>query len=370
MRTIIFVVLAVIAGVAVALTLSPDERDESTRYYTEDDFYKVRKIDGHVHIGSDDPGLVDQALEDHFVLLSIITEVPDYPAIEDQENDCIALMKEFPGRISYLTTFETETILQPGWEERTLSKLETSFRNGAAGIKVWKNIGMVIKDANDDFIQIDDPVFDPVFKYLADRNIPVMGHIGEPRSCWLPIEEMVVNNDKAYFARYPEYHMYLHPENPSYEQLIAARDSVMIKFPKLSFVGAHMGSMEWSIDMIIDHLDRFPNFSVDLTDRICYLQHASVGDWQKVHDFFIDYQDRIMYGTDIETWDSVAAEVTRKHAHEVWMRDWEYFTSDKTLTAPAVNGSFRGLKLPREVIDKIYYHNAAKKYPLMFQAER
>lgn len=369
MKRIFLVILVVIAGVVVALTFSLGEGDEDSRYYTIDDFYTVRKIDGHVHIGSDHPGLVEQALQDNFALLSIITEVPDYPAIDDQENDCLSLMEKFPGKISYLTTFETETILEPGWKERTLSKLKTSFKNGAAGIKVWKNIGMVVKDAHNEFIQINDPVFDPVFRHLSDHKIPVMGHIGEPRSCWLPIEEMVVNNDKAYFARYPEYHMYLHPENPSYEQLIAARDSVMIKFPELSFVGAHMGSMEWSIDMIIDHLDRFPNFSVDLTDRICYLQHASVADWQKVHDFFIDYQDRIMYGTDIETWDSVAAEVTRKNAHEIWTRDWEYFTSDKTLTAPAVNGSFKGLKLPREVIDKIYYKNAVKKYPLMFQKE-
>lgn len=362
--------MLVVAVTAALVSLAISGRDaEQNRYYSPEDYYAVKKVDGHVHIGSDNPALVEQALRDNFILLSIITEVPDYPSLDDQESDCLSLMKRFPGQISYLTTFETETFLQPGWKERTLAKLEKSFMDGAAGIKVWKNIGMVLRDANGRFVQINDPLFDPVFRYLVEHQLPVMGHIGEPRSCWLPIDEMVVNNDKNYFARYPEYHMYLHPENPAYEQLITARDSVMIKFPELSFVGAHLGSMEWSIDMIIDHLNRFPNFSVDLTDRICYLQHESVANWEKVHDFFVDYQDRIMYGTDLETWDSVTAEVTRKNAHETWTRDWEYFTTDKTLTAPAVNGSFKGLKLPREVIDKIYYRNAVKKYPRLLESD-
>ena len=360
MKKIAIILIIGIAAVVVAVALTLDRQET---YYSMEDYYAVKKVDGHVHIGSDDPGLLEQAGRDNFVLLSIVTEVPDYPPIDDQENDCLSLMERYPDSFSYLTTFETETINEPGWSTRTIEKLKRSFAQGASGIKVWKNIGMVIKDENGGFIQIDDPVFKPVFDLMVEKDLPVMGHIGEPRSCWLPIDEMVVNNDKNYFSRYPEYHMYLHPENPSYETLIAARDSVLVRHPDLAFVGAHMGSMEWSVDMIIEHLDRYPNFSVDLTDRICYLQHQSVADWQKVHDFFVDYQDRIMYGTDIETWDSVAAAVTQKNAHEIWLRDWEYFTSDKTLTAPAVNGSFKGLKLPKEVVDKIYYRNAVRTYP-------
>lgn len=120
MKKIFVVILVVISGVGVALTFLRGEEAENSRYYTNDDFYKVKKIDGHVHIGSDHPGLVEQALQDNFSLLGIITEVPDYPAIDDQENDCISLMEKFPGNFSYLTTFETETILEPGWKERTL----------------------------------------------------------------------------------------------------------------------------------------------------------------------------------------------------------------------------------------------------------
>lgn len=341
--------------------------DGGERYYSVDDYYSVRKIDGHVHIGSDSPGLLEQAVADNFTLLSIVTEVPDYPALEDQESDSRVLADHFPGRIFHLTSFETESLHEPGWEQRTLERLEQSFANGAVGIKVWKNIGMVVKDEEGDFIQIDDPVFDPVFEYMVENDYPVMGHIGEPRACWLPIEEMVVNNDRNYFARYPEYHMYLHPENPSYERLIGARDSLLMKHPDLTFIGAHLGSMEWSVDMMADHLDQFPNLSLDLTDRICYLQHQSIADWEKVRNFFITYQDRILYGTDIETWeeDSVSVAETKKTAHEIWMRDWIYFTSEDSLTAPAVNGSFKGLRLPASVVDKIYYKNAIEKYPLI-----
>lgn len=333
-------------------------------YYTLEDFSKTRKIDAHVHIGTKDRAFMEQAVEDNFQVLSINTEVPDYPPLEEQENLCIALKKNFPKNIFYLSTFETETILEPKWKERTLARLKKSFDRGAVGIKVWKNIGMVLKDEKGNFVMIDDPIFDTIFNYLEKEKITVLGHIGEPKNCWLPIEEMTVNNDKNYFTKYPEYHMYLHPEDPSYEKLISARDNLLVKHPHLTFVGAHLGSMEWSVDFISEHLQRFPNMAVDLTDRICHLQMQSIKNRQKVQDFFIKYQDRIIYGTDLEPVDSITSEI-KKMAHETWLRDWKYFTTDEQLTAPAVNGSFKGLKLTRKIIDKIYFKNAVKWYPLM-----
>lgn len=353
--------ITLIAVSITYLTVKRTVRSDQS-YYAVEDFSKIRKIDAHVHIGTNDRSFMEQAVEDNFQVISINTEVPDYPSLDDQENLCLALKKDFPKNIFYLSTFETKTILEPGWQERALSHLTRSFARGAVGIKVWKNIGMVVKDEKGEFIMIDDPVFDTIFNYLEKEKITVLGHVGEPKNCWLPVEKMTVENDKKYFSRYPEYHMYLHPENPSYETLITARDNLLVKHHNLNFVGAHLGSMEWSVDLISQHLERFPNMSVDLTDRICHLQVQSLKNWQKVQDFFIRYQDRIIYGTDLEPVNSISSEI-KKIAHETWLRDWKYFTTDETMSAPAVNGSFKGLKLDRKIIDKIYYRNAIKWYP-------
>ena len=48
---------------------------------------------------------------------------------------------------------------------------------------------------------IDHPQFDPVFDHLQKKGIILMGHLGEPRNCWLPLDEMTVNNARKLFPK-------------------------------------------------------------------------------------------------------------------------------------------------------------------------
>jgi predicted TIM-barrel fold metal-dependent hydrolase len=336
--------------------------NDGERYYSMEDFAAVKKIDIHAHALVGRPALVQQAKDDNFTLVSINTEVPGEPPIDSQQYYILQLHQQFPDNIFYVTSFKTETINQPGWSDEQLAYLKNSFDSGALGIKVWKNIGMTLKDKDSNFIMIDNPVFDPIFNYLEQNNIPVLGHIGEPKNCWLPLEQMTTNNDRNYFAAHPEYHMYLHPEFPSYDAIIQSRDRLLEKHPKLRFIGAHLGSMEWDVDEIAKRLDKFPNMSVEPAERFGQLQYQSIQNWQKVHDFFIKYQDRIMYGTDVEDNTTLNPEDLKKHAHELWLRDWRYLTSGDSLQSPFVNKKFKGLQLPKTVVDKIYYHNPMNWY--------
>jgi predicted TIM-barrel fold metal-dependent hydrolase len=142
------------------------------------------------------------------------------------------------------------------------------------------------------------------------------------------------------------------------------------KHPDLIFIGAHLGSLEWSVDELAKRLDKFPNMAVDMAERISHLQYQALTHRQKVRDFFIKYQDRLIYGTDLRSTaqDIVNARITepaalQKHAHAVWLRHWRFFTTDEKMRVPKVDGEFQGLKLPREVIDKIYRKNAEKWFP-------
>lgn len=331
-------------------------------FYTLEDFSSIKKIDAHAHVQTTKHALMEQAKEDNFVLISLNCEVPGYPSIDSQQYYALQQMHAYPNEFYYLTTFETATRFQPGWADRQLNYLKKSFTNGAIGIKVWKNIGMTIKDKDSNFIMIDNPMFDPIFNYLEQNKIPVCGHIGEPKACWLPYDQMTTNNDRSYFKDHPEYYMYLHPEFPSYEAQIQSRDLLLEKHPNLKFVGAHLGSMEWSVDEMAKRLDKFPNMALDFAERVGHVQYQTIQDWQKVYDFFIKYQDRLIYGTDLEENEGNNSDTMKTTAHNLWIRDWRYFTSGDSLESPLVNGKFKGLMLPKAVVDKLYYTNAAKWY--------
>ncbi len=340
------------------------KKNAENEFYTETDFATVDKIDIHCHINTTRTDFMEQAVADNFKILTINTYAP-IGTLEEQQEQALFQQKAFPQHLEYLTSFSMDGWDNDDWFKNAMAYLEQSFKNGAIGVKVWKNIGMVDKDKDGNFIMIDNPKFDPIFTSLEEKGIPLCGHLGEPRNCWLPIDSMSVNNDKAYFKDNPEYHMYLHPEFPSYEEQILARDNMLDKHPKLKFMGAHLGSLEWSVDELAAHFDKYENFTVDMAARICHIQKQTQQDWQKVHDFFIKYQDRIIYATDGGDYHGSPSDPVKlkEHAHEVWTRDWKFLTTDKPMTSWEVDGEFKGLKLPKTVIDKIYYKNAVTLFP-------
>jgi predicted TIM-barrel fold metal-dependent hydrolase len=229
---------------------------------------------------------------------------------------------------------------------------------------------MELRDTAGRLVLIDDPRFDPVLDFIARKGITLIGHLGEHRNSWLPLDKMTVKGNRDYAAAHPQEYMYLHPDRPTYSTYIRARDHMLEKHPDLRFVGAHLGSLEWSVDELAHRLDKYPNMAVDMAERISHLQYQALTQWQKVHDFFIKYQDRLIYGTDMRSsaMDVVNEHITgneglRKHAREVWLRHWRFFTTDDSMRVPKVQGAFKGLKLPRRVVDKIYYENAMRWYP-------
>lgn len=340
---------------------------DSTSHYSHEDFYKVEKIDAHIHINTYKKTLLEQAAEDNVIFISINVDAFPDCSIEKQQDYALKLHEYFPERFYYLTTFRVKAVESPNWQATVLKYLRKSFVNGAIGVKIWKNIGMLEKTKSGKNIFVDDPVFDPVFSYLEENNIPLTGHIGEPKSCWLPIDQMFIAGDYNYFSANPEYHMFLHPEEPSYEMHIEARDRMLEKHPTLVYVGAHLGSQEWSIVELAKCLDVFPLMSVDLAERISYLQYHSIDNWENVRDFVLKYQDRLLYGTDIIIDDTLDLEEERKKAHDIWMKDWMYFNTDNLMSSSSIKPEFKGLHLPKSVVDKIYSKNARRIYQAMMK---
>jgi len=337
-------------------------------HFTMADFASVEKVDIHVHINSSDTALIDQAAADHFRLLTINVDYPDFPPLAEQRRVAHALVAAHPERVAYAAAFSMQGWDEPGWQQRVIQELDSEFAQGAVAVKVWKNIGMEFRDAKGRLVMIDDPKFDPVFEFIRQRHKVLIGHQGEPRNCWLPLAEMTVNNDKEYFHEHPQYHMFLHPEMPSYEDQMAARNRMLDRNPQIKFMGAHMASLEWSVDRLAAFLDRYPNTVVDLAARMGQVEFQSNQDRDKVRRFFIRYQDRLLYGTDTaQNVDDKSLEL-RRETHANWLRDWRYLNTEQSFKVPELDAPVRGLGLPKDVVRKIYSANAERWYGNPWQA--
>ncbi|MEN8116827.1 MAG: amidohydrolase family protein [Bacteroidota bacterium] len=330
-------------------------------YYSMEDFTSVEKIDTHYHVYTTESSSMEQAQKDNFKLLSINTYSGGCERVVEAHHWLKKLNNEYPTDFEYTTTFCLDGWDESGWQENTISWIDQTIADGAISVKVWKNIGMEFRNKNGKLIMIDDPQFDAIFARLTEKNIPLVGHLGEPKNCWLPLDEMTTKNDSGYFSRNPEYHMYLHPEFPSYEEQMAARDRMLDKNPDMVFIGCHLASLEWNVDVLAEWLDKYPNTAVDMAARMGQLFYQTNDDYDKVRNFFIKYQDRILYGTDIIDRGG-NKEAFHKRMHETWLRDWEYLVTSNKMKSNLINGEFRGLKLPKEVVDKIYAENTKMWY--------
>ena len=326
----------------------------SDKYYSIDDFSKVKKIDAHIHLRTEEPDLIDIAIKYNFKLITINTESTNPSS---QEVIALSLAKKYPELIYYLGYFPTDSINNNGWADSTISVIKKNIRNGTLGIKIWKNIGMEIKNRDGKYIMADNPVFDKVFSYMTSEKIPLMSHLGEPKYCWQPLGKMVFGRN--YYKKNPQYHMYNHPECPNYTMQIEAMERLLEKNPDLIYIGAHLASLEWSVDELANRLDRFPNMCVDVSARIECLQLQTRDNREKVRDFFIRYSDRIIYGSDFVVNEGMD-DSFYKYCNDTWLSDWEFFVSDNRMENPDIKGFFNGLKLPKDVIDHIYFKNAYK----------
>jgi predicted TIM-barrel fold metal-dependent hydrolase len=331
--------------------------NRAPEYYTFEDFSIVPKTDVHLHINSTDPVYIQLAEKNNFRIVS--PNVDSRLPVDEQLATAASIARQWPGRFAFLGTFSVENYGKEGFADEITGVISKCMNEGAGGIKIWKNIGMVLRDSDSNYVMVDDPAFDPVFEYCVANKIPVMGHLGEPKNCWLPLSEMTDTGNYRYYKANPVYHMYLHPEAPSYEDQISARDNVLKKFPGLVFVGAHFASLEWSVDEISKRLDMFPGMTVDMSARMAHLQSQSIADYEKVRNFLLKYQDRILYGTDITV--SPAESNPESRCSQIldrWTSNWVYLATDSTQVIRNLPAPVRGMQLPKKVIDKIFNTNA------------
>ena len=171
--------------------------------YTAADFARVRKFDAHVHANTDDHRFLDIAAQDGFEILSLNVDYPDFPPLDRQARVAHSLQRADPGRFHFCTTFSMQGFGGMRWTGNTVRHIDAEMARGALCVKVWKNIGMVERDAQGRLIMLDDRRFDGVMSHLEAQGIPLVAHQADPNNCWLPLEAMTTENDRSYFAIIP-----------------------------------------------------------------------------------------------------------------------------------------------------------------------
>jgi len=240
---------------------------------------------------------------------------------------------------------------RPDFGRRTAEALARAKKHGASGLKVFKQFGLGYRNPDGSLIAVDDPRWDPIWQACGELGMPVLIHTADPAAFFLPIDE--TNERWEELHRHPEWSFY-GDEFPSREQLLAARNRVIARHPNTTFVGAHVANNAEELATVGQWLDTYPNLVVDIAARIGELGRQPY----TAREFFLKYQDRILFGSDGPR----VPERMKLHWRFLETRD-EYFPYAENPFPPQGFWNIYGLGLPDEVLRKVYQENAARVVP-------
>jgi predicted TIM-barrel fold metal-dependent hydrolase len=322
-------------------------------------FAAIHPIDVHVHVFKSDPAFQTMLAQLNLKLMDILVmddTLPYRKQLQPQVDGALSLVHANQGHVALCTTFDPYKFDSPSFAADAIQQIDRDFAQGAVAVKIWKNIGMEIKDAHGQYIMADDPRFEPIYKDIASHGKTLMTHLAEPDVAWGPPDAS--DPSWSYYQENPQWYVANRPGFPSKQKILEARDHVLAENPHLRMVGVHLGSMERDLDNIAQHLDKYPNFAIDTAARMEYLMLMPR---EKVRAFLIKYQDRVLYGTDLDLLPDDKIPDALKEWHSTYARDWKFLASGETLSLEGKQ--IQGLNLPDAVLRKIFHDNATRWIP-------
>jgi predicted TIM-barrel fold metal-dependent hydrolase len=323
-------------------------------------FSALSPIDTHTHVFATDPAFTAmlKKLDLHVVTICVY-DLLDHQlkgSLSEEVQRAQAFVKSSDGHGSLCTTFNAFPFEKPGFAQAANRQLNHDFAEGAIAVKIWKNIGMEIKDKNGHYILPDNPAYEPIYRDIAAHNKTLIAHLAEPDSCWKPMDP--ASPDYEYYKTHPEWYMYQKPGAPSKEEILRARDHLVAENPNLRVVGAHLGSLESNFDELGEDFDKYPNFAVDTAARMPYVMMLPR---DRAIAFITKYQDRLIYGTDLQFRPGTNAQRVVKTWENYYANDWRFLATSDWVEYKGKK--YQGLDLPQPILEKIYHSNAVHWFP-------
>jgi predicted TIM-barrel fold metal-dependent hydrolase len=249
-------------------------------------------------------------------------------------------------RFETIGWFDWADLDEGGFWRRSVDRLDQMARAGFCGVKIWKDLGLTLRDTNGKLLRVDDERLDPFFARAGELGMPVMFHISDPDAFFQPIDRF--NERYEELAAHPDWSFY--GSEHSKDELLAQRDSIFGRHPKTTFVAAHLAERPEDLAYVGRLLDENPNLSVDIGARTAELGRQPYTS----RDFLIRYADRVLFGTDLVP----EFEMYRLHFRFLETAD-EYFDYPSHASRQG-RWQIYGVFLPDDVLRKIYRDNAAR----------
>ena len=368
----------------VLLTGSPGAAEPEKPYQT-----KYRVIDVHHHCTpvSDDAVRAELEVLDRVGVAAVV--VLDAGGPDGNLKDWLNLHRKYPQRLIVFWKLDFSRVKYRSFFTDIVRDLDKAAGMGVQGVKVWKDLGMYVRDQTSEHLKADDRRLDPFWSKCGALGLPVLIHTADEREYWYPL----TYNSIHFGLRAEKDQHHNNPEMPSWEELIRQRDAILKKHSKANFIGAHVGSQGHDLKQLGETLARYPNFFVDTAAR-----HRVFGRLNPpaVRAFFEKHQDRLLFGTDgsilvkgrkptgsanisiyptvdpnlqlIDPADSAAIKAWQDRQTTMYSQSLQYFETDRLdLIDPMRSGGpwlrMAGVKLPPEVLEKFYHGNAERLIP-------
>ena len=258
-----------------------------------------------------------------------------------------ALRHGHPKRFVVFANVDFQRIDEPDFGTSAARQLEEDVKNGAVGLKIFKNLGMFLTDKSGKRVPTDDPRLDPIWKKAGELGIPVLIHTGEPVAFWSPLDKH--NERWLELQQFPNRRRD-DPKFASFEQTMGEQFNLFRKHPRTKFIAAHLAWLGNDLGRLGKLLDELPNVYTEIGAVLYELGRQP----KAARAFLIKYQDRVLMGKDIWNADEYAA------YFRVLETEDEYFDYYRKRHA---FWKMYGLGLPDDVLKKIYYKNALRIVP-------
>ena len=252
------------------------------------------------------------------------------------------------GRIGLFVNVDFNSIDLENHIENQVSIIRDAVAKGAIGLKVYKGLGLTNKDSKGNRVAVDDKRLGPIWEVCGELGIPVLIHSADPFQFWQDKD----GQNERWFELKEKPNRYYGDSDfiPPFEDIIKEQHTIFERHKKTTFINAHLGWMGNDLKRLGEHLDRYPNVVTEFGAVIAELGRQP----KTARQFFIDYQDRIMFGKDSYN----------KEEFYTYFRilesDDEYFDYFRKRHA---FWKMYGLSLPDEVLKKVYYENALRVFP-------
>lgn len=254
----------------------------------------------------------------------------------------------FPDRFGVYAWVDWSKVGESNFGEKWAKELAHSVAAGAQGLKVFKSLGLEYRDPSGKLVMPDDSRLDPIWAMAGELKIPVLIHSADPVAFFWPLDQYNERWDEL--IEHPDW-VFHGKDYPSFLELIESQLRVIEKHPNTTFISAHVLSYSENLGYVANALDKYPNLYVDFSARIGELGRQPYTSRK----FFINYQDRILFGTD--------SFQLKKSIYQTYFRFLE--TEDEYFDYGGNQGRFMiyGISLPDSVLKKIYSDNAIRLIP-------